>query len=263
MTLSHRLTTFAFSLLFALPALAANTDALATIKTQTDLDALIASTSDAALKQAMRDNAAAILDASSQRPHIEAVIRVLESAPGKIEKINTTPEALKQAAGGDIALFDTLKLVDLAMPNAGPHDQRKVDPFDAAFFEHLGHITALESLNIIATKANDEWIAPLGKLVNLKTLRFTNNGKLTDAGLEQLAGLKNLESFSFVGTGMKGHAYAKLEAWTHVTRVSHRGSSIDDEGLQQLCDHLVESMLSDTDLRDDVCVLAFRVSAPS
>jgi serine phosphatase RsbU (regulator of sigma subunit)/PAS domain-containing protein len=28
---------------------------------------------------------------------------------------------------------------------------------------------------------------------------------------------------------------------------------------QQLCDHLVEAMLSETDLRDDVCVLAFRV----
>jgi hypothetical protein len=37
-----------------------------------------------------------------------------------------------------------------------------VDPFDAAFFEHLSHIAALESLNGIATKANDQWIAPSG-----------------------------------------------------------------------------------------------------
>ena len=113
--------------------------------------------------------------------------------------------------GGDVSLFDTLKLVDLAMPNAGPHDHRKVDPYDAAFFGHLGHIQTLESLNIIATKLSDEWIAPLGKLTNLKTLRFTNNGKLTDVGMAHLAGLKNLEQFSFVGTGMKGHAYAKCE----------------------------------------------------
>jgi len=69
-------------------------------------------------------------------------------------------------------------------------------------------------------------------------LRFTNNGKLTDAGMAQLAGLKNLESFSFVGTQMTGKAYAQFEGFTKLTRVSHRGSLIDDEGLRQLCDHL-------------------------
>ena len=212
--------------------------ALANVKTQADLEAVVASTSDGALKQALRDNAAAILSAAAQHPHVEAVIRTVESSPGKIEKINTTPEGLKKAAGGEVALFDTLTLVDLAIPNAGPHDQRKTDPYDTVFFEHLGHIATLESLNIIATKASDEWIAPLGKLTNLKTLRFTNNGKLTDAGMEQLAGLKNLETFSLVGTAITGRAYAKCKDWTHVTKVSHRGSSIDDEGLQQLCEHL-------------------------
>ena len=222
----------------SLSAFSAGSAEISNVRTKADLDALIASTGDGGLKHAMLDNAAAILSAAEQRPHVEAVIRSVALSPGKVEKINTTPEALKRAASGDIALFDTLKFVDLAIPNAGPHDHRTTDPYDAAFFEHLGHITALESLNIIATKANDEWIAPLGKLTNLKTLRFTNNGKLTDAGLEQLAGLKNLESFSFVGTGMKGHAYAKFEGWTRLTKVSHRGSSIDDEGLQQLCEHL-------------------------
>ena len=72
----------------------------------------------------------------------------------------------------------------------------------------------------------------------MKSLRFTNNGKLSDIGLEHLAGLKNLEQFSFVGTGMQGHAYSKFAGWTRLVRVSHRGSSIDDEGLQQLCEHL-------------------------
>ena len=156
-------------------------------------------------------------------PHVEAVIRAVEGAKGKVEK---TEDGL------------SLKLVDLAVPGAGPHDHRENDPYDAAFFEHLGHITTLESLNVISTKANDEWIAPLGKITNLKTLRFTNNGKLSDAGMEKLAGLKNLESFSFVGTAMTGRAYAKCEGWTKVTKVSHRGSSIDDEGLKELCEHL-------------------------
>jgi hypothetical protein len=156
-------------------------------------------------------------------PHVEAVIRTVEGAKGKIEKTDDG---------------QSLKLVDLAVPNTGPHDHREVDPYDAAFFEHLGHVTTLESLNVISTKCNDEWIAPLANLTNLKTLRFTNNGKLTDAGMEKFAGLKNLEQFSFVGTAITGRAYAKCNDWAKVTRVSHRGSSIDDEGLKELCEHL-------------------------
>jgi hypothetical protein len=156
-------------------------------------------------------------------PHVEAVIRTVESAKGTIGKTDDG---------------QSLKLVDLSVPNAGPHDQRNADPYDAAFFEHLGHITALESLHVISTKANDEWIKPLGKLTNLKSLRFTNNGKLTDTGMETFAGLTKLETFSFVGTGITGKAYAKCGDWTKVSRVSHRGSQINDEGLRELCEHL-------------------------
>ena len=156
-------------------------------------------------------------------PHVEAVTRIVEGAKGKVEKTEDG---------------QSLKLVDLAVPGAGPHDHRKDDPYDAAFFEHLGHINTLESLNVISTKANDEWIAPLGKLTSLKSIKFTNNGPLTDAGMEQLAGLKNLEAFSFVGTKITGRAYAKFDGFTKLIKVSHRGSSIDDEGLKQLCDHL-------------------------
>jgi hypothetical protein len=156
-------------------------------------------------------------------PHVEAVIRAVEGAKGKVEKTEDGK---------------SLKVVDLAVPGAGPHDHRKVDPYDAAFFEHLSYITTLESLNVIATKFNDAWMPNIGKLTRLKTLRFTNNGKLSDAGMAQLAGLKDLEQFSFVGTQITGRAYAKFEGFTKLARVSHRGSSIDDEGLMQLCDHL-------------------------
>jgi hypothetical protein len=163
------------------------------------------------------------LSAFALDPHVEAVTRIVEAAKGKIEKTEDG---------------QSLKLVDLAVPNTGPHDHRKDDPYDAGFFEHLGHISTLESLNVISTKANDEWIKPLGKLVNLKTLRFTNNGKLTDAGMETFSGLTNLETFSFVGTAITGRAYANCTGWTKVIKVSHRGSSIDDEGLRLLCEHL-------------------------
>lgn len=172
----------------------------------------------AALSFAINAVAAFALD-----PHSEAVSRIVEAAKGKVEKTDDG---------------QSLKLVDLAVPGTGPHDHREGDPYDAAFFEHLGRITTLKSLNVIATKANDEWIKPLGKLTNLKTLRFTNNGKLTDAGMETFAGLTNLETFSFVGTAITGKAYAKCTNWNKVTRVSHRGSQIGDDGLKELCDHL-------------------------
>jgi hypothetical protein len=155
--------------------------------------------------------------------HAEAVVRIVAAAKGKVE----------MTADGQ-----GVKLIDLAVPGAGPHDHRKDDPYDAAFFEQVGHLSTLESLNIISTKFNDDWMPPLAKLTNLKLLRFTNNGKLTDAGMAQLAGLTKLENFSFVGTQMTGKAYAHFEGFTKLTRVSHRGSLIDDEGLRQLCDHL-------------------------
>lgn len=154
-------------------------------------------------------------------PHVEAVIRIVEGAKGKVEK----------TADGQ-----SLKLVDLAVPNTGPHDHRKDDPYNAAFFEHLGQIATLESLHIISTKFNDEWMPHLAKLTNLKSLRFVNNGKLTDAGLEHLAGLRNLTNFAYVGTAMKGHAFAKFTGWTGLARCSFRGSSIDDEGLKNICE---------------------------
>jgi Leucine-rich repeat (LRR) protein len=156
-------------------------------------------------------------------PHVEAVVRTVEAAKGKIERTEDG---------------QSLKLVDLAVPGAGPHDHRKDDPYNAAFFEHLGHISTLESLNVISTKFNDEWMPPIANLTHLKTLRFTNNGTLTDAGMARLAGLKNLENFSFVGTAITGRAYAKFEGFTKLVKVSHRGSRIDDEGLNELCNHL-------------------------
>ena len=155
--------------------------------------------------------------------HAEAVVRIVAAAKGKVE-LTTDGQGIK--------------LIDLNVPGAGPHDHRKDDPYDAAFFEHVGHLSTLESLNIISTKFNDDWMPPLAKLTNLTVLRFTNHGKLTDAGMAHLAGLTKLENFSFVGTQMTGKSYARFDGFTKLTRVSHRGSLIDDEGLRQLCDHL-------------------------
>ena len=120
------------------------------VQTRADLEALITRTASLELQQALRENAPSILIAAQQRPHLEAVIRAIDASPGKIVKVNITPEGLKRVAGGEITLLDTLSSVDLAIPNAGPHDKRAIDPYDSAFFEHLGHISSLESLNVIA-----------------------------------------------------------------------------------------------------------------
>ena len=216
--------------------LAADATKLSTVRTRADLDAVIAATPDAALAKSLKEHSAAILAAAAEHDHAAAVFATVTAAKGKVEKINTTPESLQQAAKGELPLFDTLKLVDLSVTNMGPHDKRATDPYDAAFFAHLGQVKSLESLNIIATKLGDDGITQLAGLTNLKSLRFTNNGKLSDAGLEQLAGLKNLEAFSYVGTGMQGHAFAKFNGWNKLIRCSFRGSSIDDEGLQNICE---------------------------
>ncbi len=216
----------------------ADPTALEKIQNQADLNAVIAATKNAALQQRLKEHSADIIAAAARYPHVQAVMKAVEISPGQFEKANITPEPLKKAFGGEIALFDTLTLVDLRVPNQGPHAHRDTNPYDAVFFEHLGHIETLETLDIVATKLNDDCIAPLGKLTNLKLLKITNNGKLTDAGMAQLAGLTKLEKFNFVGTAMTGLAYAQFNGWTQLKICSHRGSSLNDEGLALLCEHL-------------------------
>ena len=261
-------------LLTSFSALHAATLDLSKISSRADLDAVIAATGDAALKQALSDHATTILTAAEQHPHVEAVIRTIESAPGSFTKINTTPEALKKAAGGDIALFDTLTLVSTSIVNGKAHAYRDTndDPYDAAFIEHLGHIPAIESLKIVATKIQDAWLAPLLKLKNLKSfsmegtarglpgapalgdaslarlqvltqcpqltsLELAYFGQATDTGLAHLAGLKNLESFTFRGSPVKGHGFAKFAGWTKLKRINFHSNTLDDEGLGHVCEN--------------------------
>jgi hypothetical protein len=239
---------------------------LSKIASRTDLDPVIASASDAALKKALTENAPAILAAAGQHPHVEAVIRTLESAPGTFTKINTTPEALKTAAGGDIPLFDTLTQVSTNILGGKAHDHRKEkeDPYNAAFIEHLGHIPSLESLKLEASGIQDEWVAPLLKLKKLKSLSVSGFGKLGDASLAQLqqltecpdltnlelayfgkasdsgwetlAGLKDLESFTPRGAGYPGHFFAKFEGWTKLKRLNFHSNGLDDEGFGHVCE---------------------------
>ena len=240
---------------------------LSKITSQADLDAVIAATADATLKQSLADQAAAILAAAEQHLHVEAVIRTIESAPGTFMKINTTPDSLKKAAGGDIALFDTLTMVNTGILNGHAHASRdkKTDPYNAAFIEHLGQIPSLENLSVVVTALEESSLDAILKLKRLQKLRIEkryDNGpgdtalaklsqlatlpdlkslslhyfsKATDAGLEHLAGLKNLESFS-LRANLPGHAFAKFEGWTNLKSIAFHGNGIDDEGLGYICE---------------------------
>jgi len=238
---------------------------LSKVTLRADLDAVIASTSDAGLKKALGDHAAAILSAAGQHPHVEAVIRTIESAPGTFTKVNVTPEPLVKAVGGDIALFDTLTQVSTNILGGKAHDHReeKEDPYNAAFIEHLGHIPSLESVKLEASGIQDDWVAPLLKLKKLKSLSVSGFGKLgdaslaqlqqltecpdltnlelayfgkaTDSGWEKLAGLRNLESFTPRGAGYPGHFFAKFDGWTKLKRINFHSNGLDDEGLACVC----------------------------
>jgi hypothetical protein len=245
---------------------------LSKVASRDDLQRVIERTSNTSLKEALASHATEILNAAKQHPHVQAVINTIEKAPGAFTKINATPDALKKAFGGELALFETLTAVSTSIVNGRPHVYRGADedPYDAAFIEHLGHIASLESVKIVATKIEDSWLPPLLKLKNLKSLSMEGRatglpGKpalgdqslarlreleqfeqlsflelayfanATDAGLEQLAGLKRLESFTFRGSPVKGHAFAKFEGWTKLKSIRFHSNSLDDKGLGNVC----------------------------
>jgi hypothetical protein len=239
---------------------------LSKITSRNDLDAVIAATKDVGLREVLIDHASAILATVDQHPHVLAVIRTIESAPGSFTKVNVTPEALKKAAGGDMAIFDTLTQVSTNILGGKAHDHRKenADPYNAAFIEHLGQIASLESVKLEASGIQDDWVAPLLKLKKLKSLSVSGFGRLgdaslsqlkqltecpdlinlelayfgkaTDAGWEKLAGLKNLESFTPRGAGYPGHCFAKFDGWAKLKRINFHSNGLDDEGLGYVCE---------------------------
>lgn len=202
--------------------------------TSGQLDALVAGTS-GAQKAALEKHRPEILVAMARRPHVKFVVAALEKAPGKFEKIDTTPPALEVVFGKAYPLFASLKSVDLGSAALNVKQKREVDPFDKEFYEHLAEIPELESLVIIHTNCENDWLKPLGKLKKLKTLNIVNQGKLTDEGLAHLAGLNQLERFAYIGTQLKGHPFKDFAGWANLKSSSFRGSKLDDVGLEAMC----------------------------
>lgn len=204
------------------------------IRTPADLDLLIAGT-EGAQRQTLEKHRPELLAAIARRPHVEFVVAALEKAPGKYEKIDAVPAALEPAFGKGYPLFASLKSVDLGSAALNVKQKREVDPFDKEFYEHLGEIPELESLVIIHTNCENDWLQPIGKLKSLKVLNIVNQGKLTDEGLAHLAGLKQLERFAYIGTQLKGHPFKEFQGWTNLKSSSFRGSKLDDVGIEAMC----------------------------
>jgi len=240
---------------------------LSQIKSRIDLEQFIANTADETLRQALRDHATEILAALEMRPHVESVVRTLQSSPGTFKTVNTTPAPLRKAVGTDLTLFETLTHVDTRILGGKAHDRRQEhdDPYDAAFIEHLGHIDSLESVKLEASKIEDSWLAPLLKLTQLKTLSIHGFGRLgdaslarlqrladfphlthlelayfgeaTDNGWEHLASLKNLEFFAPRGARFPGHCFAKYKGWQKLKNINFHSNGLDDEGLGYVCEN--------------------------
>jgi len=240
---------------------------LSNINSRADLDTVIANTADAALKHALQVHADSIMAAAERHPHVAAVIRTIKSSPGTFATINTTPDSLRKAAGGDIPLFDTLSEVDTRILGGKAHEHRNEDedPYDATFIAHLSHIHSLETVALEATGIQDSWVAPLLELRNLKKLSVNGFGRLgdasliqfgqlvhcpdlthlelayfgaaTDAGWERLAALRDLESFSPRGARFPGHCFAEFRGWTKLKTINFHSNGLDDEGLGYVCEN--------------------------
>lgn len=211
--------------------------ALSGVKTLADLTAVIAAAKEPAAKRALQTHSPAILAAAAKKPHVDFVAAALDKAPGTYTKTNTTPAELKAALGGDAALFDTLTVVNLGSATLGIKAKREVDPFDEAFYQHLGSIPDVQALTIINTTAQNAWLVSVAQLKGLTNLSIVNQSKLNDIGLAHLAGLKNLERFAYIGTSMTGKPFKDFTGWTKLRSSSFRGSQIDDLGLQYLCEN--------------------------
>jgi hypothetical protein len=257
--------TFAWVLSLLPTAFAAPPD-FSHLKTRSELDEMISGMKDASIRRAIADHASLILAAVEVHRHVESVIRTIERAPGSFTKVNGTPDALKTAFGGDVAIFDTLTQVATNIMGGKAHDHRKEkdDPYNAAFIEHLGHIPSLEVVRLEASGIQDDWVVPILNLKKLKSLSISGFGRLgdaslahlqrltecselvnlelayfgkaTDAGWEKLSALKNLETFTPRGAGYPGHFFAKYEGWNKLKRINFHSNGLDDVGFGYVCE---------------------------
>lgn len=83
------------------------------------------------------------------------------------------------------------------------------------------------------TRITDAGLQSLAGLTHLKMLDLTG-ARITDHGLQMLAGLEDLESLSLGGTSITDEGLQHLVSLRKLTSLDLRGTSVTDDGLQKL-----------------------------
>jgi hypothetical protein len=84
--------------------------------------------------------------------------------------------------------------------------------------------------------ASADWATP-AECPDLTHLELAYFGAATDAGWEQLAGLKNLEFFSPRGARFPGHCFARFKGWARLKNINFHSNGLDDEGFGYVCEN--------------------------
>jgi len=104
---------------------------------------------------------------------------------------------------------------------------------DAALLQEISQVSTLTDLNLTGTVLTDDALAPLEKMVHLKTLRLNRTG-VTDAALRHLAGCKALTVLE-VGRGrITDSGLATVSQLPQLVNLNLTGVPITDDGLIHL-----------------------------
>ena len=173
----------------------------------------------------------------------KAITAVLANASKAPAKAADQPKELSEAEKKLIA--DTIKKVRASGANLMAIAQNTTDLRFTAL--NVGskfsdnHLKQLEPvgkhilwLDLAKTSVTDRGLASLAKMPNLTKLYLENNTKITDAGLDQVKGLSNLEYLNLYGTGITDAGIAKLASNKKLNRLYLWQTKATEAGVAKL-----------------------------
>jgi hypothetical protein len=123
----------------------------------------------------------------------------------------------------------------------------------------LAHVARLSSLTTLRLASGEDVLknaslAPVGKLARLRVLDLSDNGSITDQGVEQLANLRALEVLSFRGCYRIGdRALAQVASLSSLTTLDLSVTRVSDSGIATLSSRtpIRELILQGTSVTDE------------
>jgi len=92
------------------------------------------------------------------------------------------------------------------------------------------------SISFDGKDVSDDDLVCLKKLPDLEGLYLRKCGKVTDKGMESLAGLTKMKYLFLNGTGVTDKGLAQLKGMQNLQTLSIQGTQVTDEGLKNLKD---------------------------